>query len=40
MEDVLLTPDGGGYAYTYGRFLQDLFVIDGLRGSSPFSRRP
>ena len=26
-----VTPDGQGYAYTYGRFLQDLFVVDGLR---------
>ena len=33
IEAALLTPDGQGYAYTYARFLQDLFVIDGLRGS-------
>lgn len=31
IEGVFLTPDGQGYAYTYGRFLQDLFVIGGLR---------
>jgi hypothetical protein len=35
MEYVVLTPDGQGYAYGYGRFLSDLFVIGGLRGSSP-----
>ena len=34
MEFVFLTPDGQGYAYGYGRFLQDLFVIGGLRGSA------
>ena len=34
IEATLLTPDGQSYAYTYGRFLQDLFVIDGLRGSA------
>jgi eukaryotic-like serine/threonine-protein kinase len=33
MEFVVLTPDGRGYAYGYGRFLQDLFVVGGLRGS-------
>ena len=27
---VQLTPDGRGYAYTHGLFLQDLFVVDGL----------
>jgi hypothetical protein len=32
IEAVLLTPDGQGYAYTYARFLQDLFVV-GLRDS-------
>ena len=38
MEAVLLTSDGQGYAYTYARFLQDLFVIGGLRGSSAGAR--
>ena len=28
---VLLTPDGRGYAYTHGFFLQDLFLVEGLR---------
>ncbi len=27
---TLLTPDGEGYAYTHGLFLQDLFLVDGL----------
>jgi hypothetical protein len=27
---VQLTPDGRGYAYTHGLFLQDLFVVEGL----------
>ena len=27
---VQLTPDGRGYAYTHGLFLQDLFAIEGL----------
>jgi hypothetical protein len=27
---VTLTPDGEGYAYTYGQYLQDLFLVDGL----------
>jgi hypothetical protein len=31
IESVHLTPDGDGHAYSYGRFLQDLFLIDGLR---------
>jgi hypothetical protein len=26
-----LTPDGEAYAYSYGRFFQDLFLIEGLR---------
>ncbi len=38
MEAVRLTPDGEGYAYTYARFLQDLFVVGGLRGSAPGKR--
>ncbi len=33
MNYVLLTPDGQGYAYGYGQFLLDLFVVGGLRGS-------
>jgi serine/threonine protein kinase len=28
---TLLTPDGQGYAYTHGLFLQDLFLVEGLR---------
>jgi hypothetical protein len=28
---IYITPDGRGYAYTHGLFLQDLFVVDGLR---------
>jgi hypothetical protein len=28
---ILLTPDGTGYAYTHGFFLQDLFLVQGLR---------
>jgi hypothetical protein len=28
---TLLTPDGEGYAYTHGLFLQDLFLVEGLR---------
>jgi predicted Ser/Thr protein kinase len=28
---ILLTPDGEGYAYTHGLFLQDLFLVEGLR---------
>jgi hypothetical protein len=28
---VRLTPDGEGYAYEYGRFLQDLFLVEGVR---------
>jgi hypothetical protein len=27
---VFLTPDGRGYAYTHGFFLQDLFLVEGL----------
>ena len=38
MEAVLLTPDGQGYAYTYARFLQDLFVVGGLRNWAPGAR--
>jgi hypothetical protein len=28
---ILVTPDGDGYAYTHGLFLQDLFLVEGLR---------
>lgn len=28
---IRLTPDGEGYAYGYGRFLQDLYLVEGLR---------
>jgi eukaryotic-like serine/threonine-protein kinase len=27
---VLVTPDGQGYTYTYGLFLEDLFLVEGL----------
>ncbi len=27
---LLITPDGQGYAYTHGFFLEDLFLVDGL----------
>ncbi len=27
---IYITPDGRGYAYTHGLFLQDLFLVDGL----------
>jgi hypothetical protein len=29
--DIRLTPDGVGYAYGYGRYLQDLYLVEGLR---------
>jgi fermentation-respiration switch protein FrsA (DUF1100 family) len=29
----IVTPDGRGYAYTYGLYLQDLFLAEGLPGS-------
>ncbi len=38
IDQVYLTPDGQGYAYTYARFLQDLFVVDALRGSASQAR--
>ena len=38
IEFVFLTPDGQGYAYGYGRYLQDLFVVGGLRGSASGAR--
>jgi hypothetical protein len=38
IESLVLTPDGQGYAYGYGRYLQDLFVVGGLRGSASGAR--
>ena len=29
--NIRLTPDGKGYAYGYGEWLQDLFLVEGLR---------
>ncbi len=31
MEELFITPDEQAYAYTYGRFLQDLYLVEGLR---------
>ncbi|HEY0558616.1 MAG TPA: hypothetical protein VGG20_30465, partial [Thermoanaerobaculia bacterium] len=31
MSNLLLTPDGGSYVYTYGRLLSTLYLVDGLR---------
>jgi dipeptidyl aminopeptidase/acylaminoacyl peptidase len=31
ISNVLVTPDGKGYAYCYTRLLSDLFVVDGLK---------
>ena len=28
---LVLTPDGKSYAYTYGRLLTDLYLVEGLR---------
>ena len=28
---IRLTPDGAGYAYGYGRYLQDLYLVEDLR---------
>lgn len=28
---ILVTPDGQGYTYTHGLFLEDLFLVEGLR---------
>ena len=28
---VKLTPDGEGYAHTYGRVLNDIYLLEGLR---------
>jgi len=27
---IAFTPDGEGYAYGYGRHLQDLYLVEGL----------
>ena len=29
--NLLLTPDGGSYVYTYGRLLSTLYLVEGLR---------
>ena len=31
ISNVLVTPDGKGYAYCYARLLSDLFVVEGLK---------
>ena len=31
ISNVLVTPDGKGYAYCFTRLLSDLFVVDGLK---------
>jgi len=31
ISNVLVTPDGEGYAYCYARLLSDLFVVEGLK---------
>ena len=31
VRDIRFTPDGEGYAYGYGRYLQDLYLVEGLR---------
>jgi eukaryotic-like serine/threonine-protein kinase len=31
ISNVLITPDGKGYAYCYARLLSDLFVVEGLK---------
>jgi len=31
LQDVILTPDGKTYAYSYGQCLSDLYVVEGLR---------
>ena len=30
ISNVLVTPDGKGYAYCYARLLSDLFIVEGL----------
>ncbi|HEX3552465.1 MAG TPA: hypothetical protein VIA62_04465 [Thermoanaerobaculia bacterium] len=29
--NLLLTPDGSSYAYTYGRILSTLYLVEGLK---------
>lgn len=29
--NLLLTPDGRSYAFTYGRFLSTLYLVEGLK---------
>jgi hypothetical protein len=31
IDNPLLTADGKGYAYSYGRYLNNLYVVSGLR---------
>jgi hypothetical protein len=31
LSQIAIADDGESYAYTYGRFLQDLFLVDGVR---------
>jgi len=31
ISNVLVTPDGKGYAYCFTRLLSDLFVVEGLK---------
>ena len=31
ISNVVVTPDGKSYAYTYSRLLSDLFVVEGLK---------
>jgi hypothetical protein len=31
VSDFRVTPDGQAYAYSYGRLLQDLYIVEGLR---------
>jgi hypothetical protein len=28
---LAVSADGGAYAYTYGRYLEDLYLVEGLR---------
>jgi hypothetical protein len=31
LTQIVIADDGESYAYTYGRFLQDLYLVDGVR---------
>jgi hypothetical protein len=31
LAQIAIADDGESYAYTHGRFLQDLFLVDGVR---------